>query len=110
MPFQLDVVFLPSSKKASFIMFEKLKNKWKLSSLQLLLVFITFALGGSSCSWLSKKIVFAFLDQNSVLGWIAYFICVCLLWPLCVLVISIPLGQFTFFKNYVGKIFKRFRS
>jgi hypothetical protein len=64
----------------------------------------------ASCSWLSKKIVFAFLDQNSVLGWIAYFICVCLLWPLCVLVISIPLGQFTFFKNYVGKIFKRFRS
>ena len=57
-------------------MFEKLKNKWKLSSLQLLLVFITFALGGSSCSWLSKKIVFAFLDQNNVLGWIGYFICV----------------------------------
>jgi hypothetical protein len=108
--FQHEVVFLPGSKKASIKMFGKLKNKWKLSSLQLLLVFVTFALGGSSCSWLSKKIIFSFSYQHSILSWIGYFICVCLLWPLCVLVISIPLGQFTFFKNYVGKILKRFRS
>ena len=28
----------------------------------------------------------------------------CLLWPLCVIVISIPLGQFGFFRNYLRKM------
>ena len=31
-----------------------------------------------------------------------------LLWPLCVLMVSIPLGQFTFFKKYLLKILGRF--
>ena len=90
-------------------MFGKLKKKWKLSSTQLALVFITFALGGSSCSWLSKQMINLFLDTKSLLWWVLYLVTVCVLWPLCVLIISIPLGQFTFFKTYVAKIIKRFR-
>ncbi|MEI9955657.1 MAG: hypothetical protein WDM90_04950 [Ferruginibacter sp.] len=39
---------------------------------------------------------------------VVYIVLITLLWPLAVLIISIPLGQFSFFKRYIVKIFKRF--
>ena len=45
--------------------------------------------------------------EKGVLWFVLYIIVITLLWPLCVLLISIPLGQFTFFRNYIRKIFAR---
>ena len=88
-------------------MFQKLQNKWKVSAARLLLIIATFAIGGSLCGYLGRKLMaYTSLDKG-VLWIVFYIILVTLLWPFCVLVISIPLGQFTFFKWYLIKIFLR---
>lgn len=47
------------------------------------------------------------IDNRAI--WIAlYILLITILWPLCVLLISIPLGQFKFFSRYVSKIISRF--
>jgi len=38
-------------------MFKRLKEKWKLSWTSFVLVFCTFAIGGSSCGYLGRKIL-----------------------------------------------------
>ena len=88
-------------------MLEKLKNRWKVNGLQLTLILLTFALGGSCCGYLARGVL-AWLEPDA--GWIKvvlYLFLVTLLWPLCVIVVSIPFGQFAFFKNYLRKIYKR---
>lgn len=88
-------------------MFEKLRQKWKVGPWQLLLILLTFALGGSLCARAGSWLLGFFLSEKNVLYWIIYVPLVSLLWPLCVLIISIPLGQFGFFKTYVGKIIRK---
>ncbi len=85
-------------------MFKKLKNKWKVNNLNLTLILLTFASGGSVCGRLSSKILnTAGLEKGIV--WVSlYILLVTVLWPLCVIIISIPLGQFRFFRNYIGRI------
>ncbi|MBL0356463.1 MAG: phosphoribosylglycinamide formyltransferase [Chitinophagaceae bacterium] len=88
-------------------MFNKLKQRWRVNELQLLLIISTFALGGSLCGYLGKKIL-SFTDLEKGILWVGiYIILVSLLWPICVLLISIPFGQFNFFKNYLVKIGQR---
>lgn len=48
------------------------------------------------------------LELSGVLFLIAYLIILTLLWPVMVVVVSIPLGQFRFFRNYLLKIARRF--
>lgn len=89
-------------------MFQKLQRKWKVSGTSLLLILTTFALGGSFCGMAGKKIMgFTGIEK----GWLwgaTYVVVLTIIWPLCVLLISIPMGQFTFFKKYIGKILRRF--
>lgn len=89
-------------------MFEKLKQRWGVNGFNLLLIIITFAAGGSLCGYAGRKILaLAGLEQGAT--WvIVYIFLITLLWPLAVLLVSIPLGQFGFFKRYIGKIFGRF--
>lgn len=89
-------------------MFQKLQAKWKVNGLSLILILITFATGGSLCGYLGKKVMNLTNIDKGVLWFILYIIIITILWPLCVLAISIPLGQFPFFKKYIGKIFARF--
>lgn len=89
-------------------MFEKLQRKWKVNGIKLLLILITFTLGGSACGYLGKKIIGLFEIDLPVVWLVTYIIIVTIIWPICVLIISIPLGQFTFFKKYIIKIFNRF--
>ncbi len=88
-------------------MFEKLKHKWKVNGINLLLIITTFALGGSLCGYAGRKILLLTNLEKGVLWFVLYIVVVTLLWPLCVLLISIPLGQFTFFKKYIIKIGKK---
>lgn len=85
-------------------MFEKLQQKWHVNGWNLLLILCTFALGGSLCGWAGRKVLLLTGLEKGVLWVICYVILVTLLWPLCVLLISIPLGQFRFFKSYIAKI------
>lgn len=88
-------------------MFERLQQKWKVSGWRLLLILVTFALGGSLCGYLGRQLL-AWLDIESAAVRIPlYLILVTLLWPFCVILISIPLGQFVFFSNYLKKIGRR---
>lgn len=91
-------------------MFVKLKQKWQVGWLQFVLIFCTFALGGSSCAKLSSWLLSYMLTEKSVLYWIIYVPLVTLLWPICVLLISIPLGQFKFFSNYLKRMWSKIKG
>lgn len=88
-------------------MLEKLKNRWGVNGIQLTLILLTFALGGSCCGALGRRILGLMPIDNTFLYTIIYIITITLLWPVCVILISIPLGQFSFFRNYLRKIFAR---
>jgi formyltetrahydrofolate-dependent phosphoribosylglycinamide formyltransferase len=85
-------------------MFEKLKQRWKVNGLNLVLIITTFALGGSLCGYAGRKVLMLAGLEKGILWIILYVLLITLLWPLCVLLISIPLGQFAFFKRYLVKV------
>ena len=87
----------------------RLQDKWKLNSIvQVIVVLIIFALGGSTCAFLGKKIMPALgFETRGVLYWIIYVLIVTILWPLCVLMYSIILGQYAFFKKYLSQMGRR---
>ncbi|HRG94257.1 MAG TPA: hypothetical protein PLZ10_14970 [Chitinophagaceae bacterium] len=85
-------------------MFEGLQKKWKVSGWQLALILCTFAIGGSLTGFVGKKIMNALSIQQDWLWAICYFLLITLLWPLAVLLISVPFGQFRFFSRYIWKI------
>ena len=88
-------------------MFTKLKQRWKVNGTNLLLIIVTFAVGGSLCGYLGRKLLQTTgLEKGA--AWIAlYILLVTLLWPICVLLISVFTGQFLFFKQYLLKIWGR---
>lgn len=85
-------------------MFEKLKQKWKVGALQLALIICTFAIGGSLTGFVGKKIMNLLNIQQDWLWAIIYILLVTLIWPLMVLAVSIPFGQFRFFTRYVKRL------
>lgn len=88
-------------------MFEKLQQKWKVSGTRLALILCTFAIGGSLTGLAGRKLM-PLLGIGPQWLWImVYIILVTLIWPLAVLLISIPFGQYRFFVNYLRKIGKR---
>ncbi|MGG9970749.1 formyltransferase family protein [Ferruginibacter sp. SUN002] len=88
-------------------MLEKLQQRWKVNGLNLVLIICTFALGGSLCGYAGRKILQLVSIDKGLLWFIVYIVLITLLWPICVLLVSIPLGQFGFFKRYLGKIWGR---
>jgi len=88
-------------------MFKKLQERWKVNIWNLLLILLTFALGGSACGKLSGILLNLWSNDKTFIWWVLYIILVTILWPFCVLLISIPLGQFSFFKNYIQRIAKK---
>ena len=91
-------------------MFTKLKQHWKVNGLDLILIIITFAVGGSLCGIAGRKIMTLLNIEKGALWILLYILLVTLLWPMAVLLVSIPLGQFVFFKKYIGKIVGRFSN
>jgi len=84
--------------------FSRLQQKWKVSGIRLTLILCTFAIGGSATGWLGKKIMNGLAIQQDWLWGVVYIVLMTLLWPLMVLVVSIPFGQFNFFRNYIRKL------
>ena len=88
----------------ALIMLERLQKKWNVKALQLVLIICTFAIGGSLTGFVSRKILTA-LHLQSGLVWIMVFIVLAtILWPLAVILVSIPFGQYPFFIKYIRKI------
>ncbi|MCB0696053.1 MAG: hypothetical protein KDC07_01730 [Chitinophagaceae bacterium] len=90
-------------------MFDKLKNKWKVNGIQLFLILCTFALGGSLCGYAGRKILALVQIDKGVLYYVLYVLLITLLWPVSVLLISVFLGQFSFFKNYLVRVGRRMK-
>ena len=89
-------------------MFKKLKQHWKVNSLNLALIIATFALGGSLCGYAARKLLLLTHIDKGPAWIILYVVFIILLWPLSVILISIPLRQFTFFKKYIQRVIARF--
>ncbi|HQV05775.1 MAG: DUF6787 family protein [Chitinophagaceae bacterium] len=85
-------------------MFEKLQKKWKVNSWQLTFIICTFAIGGSLTGFVAKKIMNVLSLHEDWLWAVIYILLITILWPLAVLVVSIPFGQFRFFLRYIKKI------
>jgi len=89
-------------------MLEKLKARWKVNGVNLVLIIATFALGGSLCGWAGRRLLLLTGLEKGITWIVLYILLITLLWPLCVLLISIPLGQFAFFKRYIQRIGRKF--
>ncbi|MDB5202295.1 MAG: formyltetrahydrofolate-dependent phosphoribosylglycinamide formyltransferase [Ferruginibacter sp.] len=88
-------------------MFQKLQQKWKVNGGRLLLIILTFALGGSLCGLAGRKLLGLTSLEKNWLWVVIYIVLISVLWPVCVLLVSVPLGQFRFFRNYIGRLFGR---
>ena len=85
-------------------MFERLRQKWKVNAVQLALILCTFAIGGSLTGYAGKKIMNLLSIEADWLWAIIYSLIVTIIWPIMVLLISVPFGQFRFFSNYTRKL------
>jgi len=85
-------------------MFERLQTKWKVKGSAFFLILCVFALGGSLTGYLGKMIM-NWLPFERGWGWtLVYIIIVTLIWPINVLLVSIPFGQFKFFTEYLRRM------
>jgi formyltetrahydrofolate-dependent phosphoribosylglycinamide formyltransferase len=85
-------------------MFDRLQKKWKVSGTQLILILCTFAIGGSLTGFLGKKIMNYLSVEQDWLWAIIYILLITIIWPMAVLLVSIPFGKFRFFANYIRKM------
>jgi len=86
---------------------QRLAKRWQVKGwIQVALILLTFALGGSACAFLAGKIL-PLLGLQGFFRAVVYIVLVSVFWPLCVLLISIPLGQFPFFRRYLRKMGRR---
>ncbi len=88
-------------------MFQKLRNKWKVNGWQLLLILCTFAIGGSLTGYIGKLIMPLFGIETPWIAVPVYILLVTILWPLMVVLVSFPFGQFRFFTGYLKKMGQR---
>ena len=88
-------------------MFRYLKEKWNVDWFQFVLIFTTFALGGSLCARVGSYLLGLILSEKGFVYWLLYIPVVTLFWPLCVLLVSVPLGQYRFFTAYIRKMGSR---
>jgi hypothetical protein len=103
----MSIINLLKKKMHFWAMINRWKQKWNVNGWQLILILTTFALGGSLCGVVGRKILGLLNLDKNVLYYILYVVIMTLIWPLCVILVSIPLGQFVFFKNYLKKVFAR---
>ena len=88
-------------------MLNKLQDKWHVGPVRLLLIIATFAIGGSLCGYAGRKILRLTNVEKGFVWVVLYILIVTVLWPISVLLVSIPLGQFSFFKRYLSNMIRR---
>lgn len=88
-------------------MFQRLQKKWKVSGGRLLLILMVFAIGGSLTGYVGKRLMPVTGIESTVPYLIVYAVLVTIIWPMMVMLVSIPFGQFFFFKKYIAKLGQR---
>lgn len=88
-------------------MLDRLQKKWKVGLGRLLLILIVFALGGSATGYVGRKLMPLLGIESNWLYIPVYIIIVTIIWPMMVLLVSIPFGQFVFFRSYIVKLGRR---
>jgi formyltetrahydrofolate-dependent phosphoribosylglycinamide formyltransferase len=88
-------------------MFSGLKKRWNVDGWRLLLILITFAIGGSATGYVGKLLMNALRIETPWLYILIYVLVVTLIWPLMVIIVSIFFGQFNFFRSYLKKMGSR---
>jgi len=88
-------------------MFKRLQKKWKVKGWQVLIILIIFALGGSLTGYVGRRLMKVFEIEAIALYIIIYVLLISIIWPFAVLLVSIPFGQFSFFRNYILRIGNR---
>jgi len=91
-------------------MFKNLQKKWKVNGWQVLIILVIFALGGSLTGVAGRKLMTIFEIEILVLYIIIYILIVTIIWPFAVLLVSIPFGQFSFFRNYIARMGRKLFS
>lgn len=89
-------------------MLDRLQKKWKVGPGRLLIILMVFAIGGSATGFLGRKLMALTGIESTWLYIPIYIIVITIIWPLMVLLVSIPFGQFTFFRSYIIKLGRRF--
>lgn len=89
------------------VMFEKLKQRWQVNGTNMVLIICTFAVGGSLCGYIGRKLIGITGIDAGFLWVLLYILLVTIIWPVCVLLVSFPFGQFSFFIKYLKKIKNR---
>lgn len=88
-------------------MFQRLRQKWKLSTADFVVVMLAFALGGSLCGYITRKLLVLFQLQNHSGRWPVYALLLTATWPFCVLLTGHLLGKGAFFRNYLLLMWRR---
>lgn len=88
-----------------------LKERWNIkSNWQMAIIFVVFAITGTTASYLSKPIL-AWLgitkdNFHPVLYWILYILIILPVYKILLVIIGTIFGQHTFFKNFVFKMLR----
>jgi len=88
-------------------MLKRLEKKWNVSTGRMLLILMTFAIGGSLTGYLGKKIMSFTGIQHPAVYIPVYILLITLLWPFLVICLSVFTGQFSFFRMYIRKLGNR---
>lgn len=89
-------------------MFEKLKEKWKVGTTDLILILIVFAITGTTTAYLTRQItIWLELERESLYYWLIKIAILLVGYQLLILLVALPFGQFAFFWNFLKKMWKR---
>lgn len=90
--------------------FERLKVKWKLGGLQVVLVLIVFACTGFTVLWLKKPILGMLMPVGDTKWWysVLYYVFILPLYNIVLLIYGFLFGQFSFFWEFEKRTFSRF--
>lgn len=88
-------------------MFKKLKTKWGVGLLRLVIILCVFAIGGSLAGFAARKIMAQTSVEHPIAWTVLYIVVVTVCWPVAVLLVSIPFGQFSFFRHYIARMGQR---
>lgn len=92
--------------------FDKLKQRWQITSnFQLLVIIIVFAITGSTSAWVTKPLLMYFgIDKSNglLLYWVLRILILFPIYQVLLVFIGTLLGQHKFFWAFEKKMLKRF--
>jgi hypothetical protein len=84
-------------------MFNQLRKKWNVSWPQFILIFCTFAVGGTITGKITSILLNKWYVEPGFFKMLLYIFVATPIWMIVIVITSIPFGQFSFFYKYVTK-------